>query len=289
MPFRLIQNRYFCRIMFNRIYLLLLCLLYSAVLPAQTLNNAAILARKQVPILCYHQIRDWRATDRLVDKEYIMPPATFRKHMKLLADSGYHTILPDQLYAYLATGAALPSKPVMLTFDDTDGDQYEVARPELLKYGFKGVYFIVFNNIAKNKHFMTRSQVRQLATEGNVVACHTLTHANFIKLKGADWVNEIETPKRKLELLTGQPVKYFAYPYGLWNSQNLPELHKHGFLAAFQLTQPRDRNDPMMTIRRVIDAGYWDTAAFDWNIKHDFGQKAVRKESGVKGKVVKGR
>ena len=69
--------------------------------------------------------------------------------MKLLADSGYHTILPDQLYDYLTKGTALPPKPIMLTFDDTDGDQYNIARPELLKYGFKGVYFIIKNGKEK--------------------------------------------------------------------------------------------------------------------------------------------
>jgi len=59
----------------------------------------------------------------------------------MLADSGYHAILPDQLYAYLTTGASLPSKPVMITFDDGDLDQYETALPELDKYGFKASFF----------------------------------------------------------------------------------------------------------------------------------------------------
>ncbi len=190
----------------------------------------------------------------------------------MLADSGYHTVLPDQLYDYLTKGTALPTKPIMLTFDDTDGDQYNVARTELLKHGFKGVYFIVFNNINKNKYYMTRPQLRQLSDEGNVIACHTLTHANFKKLKGDGWNREIVVPTQKLEKLTGKPVKYFAYPYGLWNSANLPELHKLGFLAAFQLTEPRDPNDPIMTIRRLIDCGYWDTATFSYNINHDFGR-----------------
>ena len=106
-------------------------------------NQAAIMARKQVPIVCYHQIRDWRPTDKAVAKDYIIPIAAFKQHMKMLADSGYHTILPDQLYNYLTKGTPLPSKPIMLTFDDTDLDQFEVARPEMKKYGFKGVFFIM--------------------------------------------------------------------------------------------------------------------------------------------------
>ena len=61
----------------------------------------------------------------------------------MLADSGYHTILPDQLYAYLNEGAKLPSKPIMLTFDDTVLDQFTVVNPTLKKYGYKAVVYIV--------------------------------------------------------------------------------------------------------------------------------------------------
>src|SRR5579871_3329908 len=108
-----------------------------------TAKASEILNRKQIPILCYHQIRDWKPTDSKGSKDYIMPPADLKAELKMLADSGYHTILPDQLYAYLTKGEALPSKPVMLTFDDTDEDQYTVAWPEMKKYGFKGVFFIM--------------------------------------------------------------------------------------------------------------------------------------------------
>src|SRR6476469_5735176 len=92
-------------------------------------DAATILARKQVPILCYHQIRNWRAEDSKVGKDYITPVETFRSHIKMLADSGYTSIQPDELYKYLAYGDPLPPKPVMLTFDDTDLDQFTVANP----------------------------------------------------------------------------------------------------------------------------------------------------------------
>ncbi|MBS1524513.1 MAG: polysaccharide deacetylase family protein [Bacteroidetes bacterium] len=245
----------------------------------QAIDNAAVLTRKQVPILCYHQIRDWRPGDKQIDKDYIIPPATFKAHMKMLADSGYHTILPDQLYEYLVNGSSLPDKPILLTFDDDDEDGFKVARPELIKYGFKGVFFIVTTNIEKNKYYMDGKQLKQLSDEGNVIACHTRDHVNFKKLKGGAWEVQVDKPAKKLEAITGKPVKYFAFPYGLWNSQNLPELHRLGFAAAFQLTDARDPGDPLMTIRRLIDCGYWDAGTLDYNIKHDFGR--VKKEMKV--------
>ena len=258
--------------MFKNLFTVIALCFYWLVPVAQPINNAAVLVRKQVPVLCYHQIRDWRTSDKQRDKDYIIPPATFKLHMKLLADSGYHTILPDQLYAYLTKGSPLPANPIMLTFDDTDGDQYQQARPELMKYGFKGVYFITTTDIGKNKHYMDRKQIRQLADEGNVIACHTRDHMSFNKLKGTDWETQIDKPTKQLETITGKPVKYFAFPFGIWNAGHLDELHKRGFLAAFQLDQPRDKADPIMTIRRILGCGYWSPKTLDYNIKHDFGR-----------------
>jgi peptidoglycan/xylan/chitin deacetylase (PgdA/CDA1 family) len=234
-----------------------------------TPNPAAIMARKQVPILCYHQIRDWRPTDSKTAKDYILPIAAFKEHMKMLADSGYHTILPDQLHDYLTKGTPLPSKPIMLTFDDTDVDQFDVARPELKKYGFKGVYFIMTVSIGK-KHYMSSEQIKQLSDEGNVIGSHTWNHSNFKKLQGKDWETQLDKPTKKLEDITGKKINYFAFPFGLWNAQNLPELHKRGFKLAFQLADKRDAEDPLLTVRRILDSGYWSSKTLSNSIRHSF-------------------
>ena len=239
-------------------------------MPPQSGNNAAIMARKQVPILCYHQIRDWRPTDSKTNKDYIIPIASFKSHMKMLADAGYHTILPDQLYDYLTKGTPLPSKPIMLTFDDTDLDQFEVGRTEMKKYGFKGVFFIMTVSIGK-KHYMSSEQIKQLSDEGNVIASHTWNHSNFKKLSTAkDWEIQLDKPTKKLEDITGKQIKYFAFPFGVWNEQNLPQLQKRGFKLAFQLADKRDANNPLLTVRRILDSGYWTDKNLLNSIEHSF-------------------
>jgi len=215
-----------------------------------------ILAKKQVPILCYHQIRDWRASDSETAKVYIVPLTTFKEQIKMLADSGYHTILPDELLAYLNNGAKLPAKPIMLTFDDTDVEQFTLAAPELKKYGFKGVFFIMTVSIGRPR-YMSSDQIKALSDAGHVIASHTWDHQNFKKYKGDDWVKQIEKPTKRLEEITGKPITYFAYPFGLWNAEGIPELKKRGFKAAFQLSQKRDEKEPLFTIRRNIAAGSW--------------------------------
>lgn len=244
-----------------------------ASIPASKIANAAtILARPQVPILCYHQIRDWRPSDSKSAKDYIIPVAAFREQMKMLADSGYHTVLPDQLYAYLATGAPLPSKPIMLTFDDGDLDQYTVAAPELEKHGFKGAFFIM--TVAIGRHgkqpYMDKTQIKDLSDRGHTIGAHTWDHHNVKKYQGDDWKIQIEEPKAKLEAIVGKPVKYFAYPFGLWNKQALPELQQRGYAAAFTLADKRDDSMPLYTVRRIIAGGQWKATTMYRNMIQSF-------------------
>lgn len=232
-----------------------------------------ILARKQVPILCYHQIRNWKADDGPMTKDYTVETQNFKDQMKMLADSGYHTILPDQLYAYLNDGAKLPSKPIMLTFDDTVLDQFTTVNPTLKKYGFKAVYFIMTVSIGKKGKFvnyMSSDQIKQLSDEGNVIGSHTYDHKNFKKYTGKDWEEQLDKPTKKLEAITGKKIDYFAYPFGLWNSQGFPELKKRGFKMAFALADKRDEKDPLMCVRRIIASGHWSPKSLSNSIKNSF-------------------
>jgi peptidoglycan/xylan/chitin deacetylase (PgdA/CDA1 family) len=232
-----------------------------------------ILARPQVPILCYHQVRNWRSTDGQMGKDYTVEIQNFKDQMKMLADSGYHTILPDQLYAYLNEGKALPKKPIMLTFDDTVLDQYTVVNPTLKKYGFKAAYFIMTVSIGKKGKFvnyMSAEQIKELSDEGNTIGSHTYDHKNFKKYAGKDWEEQLDKPTKKLEEITGKKIEYFAYPFGLWNKEGFPELKKRGFKMAFALADKRDENDPLMCVRRIIASGFWSPKTLHNNIVRSF-------------------
>jgi len=239
--------------------------LVSVVIP----QASVILNRPQIPILCYHQIRNWSPSDSKKAKDYIVPVDNFRQQMKALADDGYHTILPDQLYNYLLTGSALPSKPIMITFDDTRMEQYTIGSEEMNKYGFKGVFFIM--TVALDKPgYMTREDVKQLANEGDVIGSHTWDHSNVKKYNFEDWVKQVDKPSQELGKITGKPIKYFAYPFGLWDKKAVNELKQRGFTAAFQLSEKRDQEDPLFTIRRMIVPGEWSIATLRRMMSQDF-------------------
>ncbi len=222
------------------------------------LDVPAMLAKKEVPILCYHHIRNFIAGESENMKSYSVTPAAFADQMKTLHDSGYHTILPEQLYNYLVHDAALPAKPVMLTFDDTDKEQFTLGATEMNKYGFKGVFFLMTIAIDK-KRYMSKAELKELADSAHAVEAHTWDHHMVTKYKGGDWDTQFVRTKKKIEEITGKQVNYFAYPFGLWNKEAIPELKKAGYKMAFILSTKRDSTEPLFTIRRMIVPGQWST------------------------------
>ena len=207
-------------------------------------------AHKEVPVLCYHNIKDTSAKEDLL----WIGKIEFEQQVKSLYDSGYHTILPDQLYQYLIAGATLPAKPVMLTFDDSHEGHYSIVRPILDKYGFKGVFFITTAYIDK-KNYLTTAQIKELSDKGHVIGAHTYDHPIITKLKGKQWDKQIDMPKKKLEKITGQKIEYFAYPYGVWNTEAINELKERGIKAAFRLYGRKTETESLFTIRRLMVSG----------------------------------
>jgi peptidoglycan/xylan/chitin deacetylase (PgdA/CDA1 family) len=213
----------------------------------QTMNTAAqIYARPEIPILCYHGIKEGGSKS-----DYKISPATFTNHMKILADSGYHSISPAQLYDYLVYNKSLPEKPVMITFDDSRIEHFSTAAPIMRKYGFRGVFFIMTITYNK-KNYMTTDQIAELAKLGNTIGLHTWDHTMVTKYKIAeDWQKEIADPQKKLEKIAGRPVEYFAYPNGVFNHQSAEELSKY-MKISFSLSTKRDSLLPLQTVRRII-------------------------------------
>jgi peptidoglycan/xylan/chitin deacetylase (PgdA/CDA1 family) len=204
-------------------------------------------------------------------KSYTVTPQAFAEQMKTLSDSGYQTVLPDQLYDYLIYGAALPPKPIMISFDDTDAEQYSIGATEMNKYGFKGVYFVMTISINRPR-YMKETEIRNLSDSGHSISSHTWDHHMVTKYTGADWDSQFVKPKLRLEKITGKPVEYFAYPFGLWNREAITELKSRGYKLAFILSTKRDSTEPLYTIRRMIVPGTWSTPGMMKAIRTTFNK-----------------
>ncbi|THU39538.1 polysaccharide deacetylase family protein [Niastella caeni] len=206
----------------------------------------------EVPVLCYHNIN----IKPTKENDYTISAFHFEQQVKALYDSGYRSILPGQLYDHLTKGIALPSKTVMLTFDDTHESHFSMAAPVLEKYGFRGVFFIMTVCIGR-KNYLTAQQIKMLAAMGHSIQCHTYDHPPVKKITGEQWQQQVDKPVKKLEAITGKRVEYFAYPFGVWSEQAIIELKKRGIKAAFQLSGKKSTTEPLYTIKRMLIPGTW--------------------------------
>ena len=236
---------------------------------------ADVAARSSIPILCYHQIRPVTAADSAVDRPYIMSPARFRAQLDALEKGGYTTITPDQLLAHLTTGAELPERPVLLTFDDAVDDHYRVVLPELRRRKMTATFFVM-TVVLGNQGYMTRGQVRRLSRAGMTVGAHTWDHHRVDEYSGEDWRTQIDEPVATLEKLAGKPIRYFAYPFGVWSRAAFPHLREAGLHAAFQLVErPISFADPLMTIRRKIADPGWSARELARELRSGFRKVAA--------------
>jgi peptidoglycan/xylan/chitin deacetylase (PgdA/CDA1 family) len=234
-----------------------------------------VAARSSVPVLCYHQLRSPSTRDAAVERPYIMSPGRFRSQLDALVRRGYHTISPNQLLSHLTTGAMLPPRPVLLTFDDAVDDQFRIAFPELRRRGMTATFFVM-TVVLGHPGYMTRDQVRHLEGAGMTIGAHTWDHHRVDQYVGDDWRIQIDEPMRALELTVGHPIRFFAYPYGVWSHEAFARLRHAGVLAAFQLAdRPISFSDPLMTIRRKIASPKWSDRQFEHALRNGFRQVAA--------------
>ena len=188
-------------------------------------------ARAEVPVLMYHNILPHRSGESAAQRRYSVEPDAFARQMAWLRERGYEPVSLDQLAAHLRSGAPLPAKPVVLTFDDGWESQHRHALPVLDKFGFKAVFFVTTGYL-DHRMFMSRAQVRELADRGMTVGAHTRTHPFLTRVSDALLRDEVAGGKSALEEILGRTVDDFAYPFGDLNGRVVAAVKAAGYLVA---------------------------------------------------------
>jgi peptidoglycan/xylan/chitin deacetylase (PgdA/CDA1 family) len=216
--------------------------------PTSTLQPRSYEGFEALPCFTYHHV------DPKPQSDITLKPATFEAQLKILSDLGYHSITARELIDHQTRGTDLPSKPVMITFDDGWRNQYTHALPLLRKYGFKATFFLNPQPITrKYRAYMTRDMVVTLAEEGHDIESHTWKHSRLTR-KSTQTAEEFQ--KNRITQLTlandwirsvvgTQPVA-IAYPYGYYDLEAIGLCQAAGYKAAFTVDEG------------VADARAWD-------------------------------
>jgi peptidoglycan/xylan/chitin deacetylase (PgdA/CDA1 family) len=163
-----------------------------------------------------------------------------------------------------------------LTFDDGYADWHEIAAPVLEELRCPATFFVSSGYVGLPAHEarafrrerlrrsrdlppLTIAQLRDLSQcDLFEIGSHTVSHVNFADVTPDALSAEIDGDRAQLEEWTGEPVRWFAYPWG-GQEQLVPVAVEHvrlaGFAAAFTaLPGTLDHaRDPFLLPRQSID------------------------------------
>jgi peptidoglycan/xylan/chitin deacetylase (PgdA/CDA1 family) len=183
-------------------------------------------------ILMYHMVRESIPGKKF--NSLRVSPADFEKQVKYLHDNGWHSYTMEEA---IRQKKNLPSKSVVITFDDGYQDNLTNALPILKKYGFKATIYLVNDRHdrdwsgyrkAKNEGAglkdepkLSDDEVRELLDSGLIeIGAHTLTHANLNALNEEETRNEICASRDQIEAQFQIVCHSFAYPFGLYGPKD---------------------------------------------------------------------
>jgi len=189
---------------------------------------------RPVPILMYHVVSDPFANSPYPD--LYVPRAQFQDEMHALRAAGYTAVTLQKVWDSWHANGPLPTKPVVVSFDDGYHSHFTNALPVLRALGWPGVLNLELKNI-RSDYGLTDAQVSALIAAGWEVDSHTIDHPDLTTVDAARLRYEIAQSRAELKARFHIPVNFFCYPAGRYDAAAVAAVQAAGYLAA-TTTQP---------------------------------------------------
>lgn len=231
-----------------------LALAASATIPL-TPSGAAMSTRAPhtvfAPVLIYHHVKWPKPVDNAIERGLTVLPGAFADQLHFLQSNGYHAISAAMLVSGIRRGASLPSRPVVLTFDDGYTDMYLNVYRVLRSRNLTATFFIVPGFLGTPR-YLTWAQVMDMSRHGMDIEAHTMTHPDLRLIPVSHLSGEVAGSRWTLERRLHRKVDLFAYPYGGYNAAILRAVTAAGFTAAFTTRQGWNQSSSaLLTLPRV--------------------------------------
>jgi peptidoglycan/xylan/chitin deacetylase (PgdA/CDA1 family) len=182
-----------------------------------------------VPILMYHRVGSPPAGAR--HPRSWVAPRRFRRQVAALGRAGYRGVTPARLWAAWHGGAPLPTRPVVISFDDGYAGQYRHALPVLRARGWPGTLNLWVARLDAPGG-LRRAQVRRMLAAGWELDAHSLTHPDLTALDADRLAREVAGSRAAIQREFGVPADFFCYPYGRFDAAVEEAVREAGFVAA---------------------------------------------------------
>jgi len=171
---------------------------------------------------------------------YSMTADAFESEMKYLKDNHCNVVPLADVVAYVEHKGTLPPHAVAITIDDGYKSPILYAAPILKKYGYPWTFFCYTDYINSGSHAASWNDLLALQAQGIDIECHSKSHPKLSHKGGKTpeqydaWLTaETATAKALLEQHLHKKIKYFAYPYGDYNTEVQNKVIAAGFEAIF--------------------------------------------------------
>ena len=187
----------------------------------------------KIPVLLYHNFVSQVPESDPDNFNYINTPQSFEENMKVLLENGYTVLSMQELDDALNGKRELPSKPILITFDDGYYSNYEYIYPILQKYQIKASIFIVTDYVGKERNgikYLGWDECLEMQNSGLVEICsHSKRHIFYNQFPVRNIRDDVlESYKTIEEHLGKKTLKVFAYPYGAYTNETVRALKMNG-------------------------------------------------------------
>ena len=180
--------------------------------------------------------------------------ADFASQLRWLARRGYHPVTLEAVDRYWKGVARLPSRPIVLSFDDGYREQFTIAAPLLRRRHWPGVLNLAYENLVHEN--LTGPMIRRMVADGWELDSHTMTHRDLTTAdsKALRW--ELVRSRELLRKRFGVPVHFFCYPLGMFDARVVRAVHAAGYRGATTIRMGLARPSEMFTLARIrVDSG----------------------------------
>jgi peptidoglycan/xylan/chitin deacetylase (PgdA/CDA1 family) len=185
----------------------------------------------------------------------------FALQVRWLARRGFHAVTLRRVYDYWRNGDTLPSKPVVLTFDDGYRSTYTAALPVLKSTHWPGVVNLKVDN-TKDQWGLPPALVRLLIAARWEIDAHTITHPDLTTVNDARLRREVSGSRSFIRRTFGVAADFFCYPSGRYDRRVIRAVREAGYLGATTTEFGLGRPSELYTLDRIRIKGSDGLAGF---------------------------
>jgi peptidoglycan/xylan/chitin deacetylase (PgdA/CDA1 family) len=190
-------------------------------------KKPAAAPREAVPILMYHVINS--PPPGTAEPELWVSPQSLAAEMDWLAAHGFHAVTLQRVWDAWHHGGLLPSRPIVISFDDGYTSDLTNALPVLRAHGWEGELNL---EVDQTRFDLKPDAVRTLIRAGWEVDAHTFTHPDLTTVDDAQLRHEVAGSRAVLRRTYGVPVTFFCYPAGRYDARVIAAVRAAGYLGA---------------------------------------------------------